>query len=526
MENEKRKLWKKVLPVVLAVALVTPVVFYSFTSASADNDETETAYRETQVMRGDLTVGISESGTASLEAVEITYDDYSSTSSDDDDSNVKTVIEEIYVKAGQKVVTGDPIAKMNTEAIEEDLEELRMDYERAVISLENAQMEQQLQTLSAESTYRSNQLLSETAERSYELSLDSIDSSIASYSDNVDSILDEIEDKEDEIDELEDQMDTYEDEYEALEQQIDDLIAGGAAEDDTNVAELREQADAAYESYKSYKERVEDAEDDLSDLQSQKTSALISYQQAVNSQDLETLEAELQLTEDLYTSENADTLYEIELAQLENEVASAQLNLETIEDQIATLENYLTDGMVKATCDGLIMDVYYIAGEKVSSDATICTIANSDNVYISVSIDQEDIAELELGKEANISFSAYPDTKFTGVIDSISVTPAMTGGSTVSYTVNVKLDGDASNIYEGMTGDVTFITKEIQDVIYVSNRAVYSENGKEYVKIRNEAGEVEEVEVVTGFSDGSNVEIVSGLSEGDTALIESVVTAS
>ena len=63
-------------------------------------------------------------------------------------------------------------------------------------------------------------------------------------------------------------------------------------------------------------------------------------------------------------------------------------------------------------------------------------------------------------------------------------------------------------------------------VTYVSNRAVYRENGKSYVHMRDESGNVISVEVVTGFSDGSYVEIIEGLSEGDTVLIESGVSDS
>ena len=65
-----------------------------------------------------------------------------------------------------------------------------------------------------------------------------------------------------------------------------------------------------------------------------------------------------------------------------------------------------------------------------------------------------------------------------------------------------------------------------ETVTYVSNRAVYRENGKSYVHMRDENGNVVSVEVVTGFSDGSYVEIIEGLSEGDTVLIESGVSDS
>ena len=77
-----------------------------------------------------------------------------------------------------------------------------------------------------------------------------------------------------------------------------------------------------------------------------------------------------------------------------------------------------------------------------------------------------------------------------------------------------------------MTAQVTFITKETETVVYVSNRAVSRENGKSYVKKKEADGSITRQEIITGFSDGVNVEIKEGLSEGDTVLIESKVSDS
>ena len=114
----------------------------------------------------------------------------------------------------------------------------------------------------------------------------------------------------------------------------------------------------------------------------------------------------------------------------------------------------------------------------------------------------------------------------SGTVDSISYSAARMGSTSVSYTVNVLMDGHPDNIYEGMTCDATFITRQEKDCIYVSFRAVATAaDGTETVKRKNGAGEVETVPVKTGFSDGRNVQILSGLSEGDVVLIESKVNS-
>ena len=113
--------------------------------------------------------------------------------------------------------------------------------------------------------------------------------------------------------------------------------------------------------------------------------------------------------------------------------------------------------------------------------------------------------------------------QLSGRITDVSDAEYDSSSKTVSYTVTVTVQGEVSGLYAGMTGDVTFVTKEMKQVCYVSNRAVFREGTRSYVKVQDDKGNVVKQEVTTGFSDGINVEITAGLSEGDTVLIESKV---
>ena len=146
--------------------------------------------------------------------------------------------------------------------------------------------------------------------------------------------------------------------------------------------------------------------------------------------------------------------------------------------------------------------------------------------YVTLSVSQDDIADLELGMAVELAFDAYEEEIFTGTVDSISYSAARMGSTSVSYTVNILMDGSPENIYEGMTCDATFVTRQEKDCLYLSFRAVTTAaDGTETVKRKNAAGETETVTVKTGFSDGRNVQILSGLEEGDIVLIESRVNS-
>ena len=268
----------------------------------------------------------------------------------------------------------------------------------------------------------------------------------------------------------------------------------------------------------------------IDDLDTQIDTLTLKYHQAEINAEQGKKKAELTMRQNLIKSDTADALYENTIAELEAKVQTAQLKVEELQSDIDEAASYLADGIITATSDGTVMSVNYAVGDKIKNtdsltSSPLAVIGNTDVVYVSVSVDQEDIGSLEIGDPAQVVLSAFEDTYYDAVIYSISTSPAMGGTSTVSYAVTVQLQGDTSGIFNGMSATVTFVSKQVEDVIYVSNRAVTVEDGKSYVKIKDENGEAVKTEVTTGFSDGSNVEIQSGVNEGDIVLIESKVSS-
>jgi hypothetical protein len=73
-----------------------------------------------------------------------------------------------------------------------------------------------------------------------------------------------------------------------------------------------------------------------------------------------------------------------------------------------------------------------------------------------------------------------------------------------------------------MTADVTFVTDESKECVYISRKAIVEENGKQYV-YKKSGDEYVLSPIETGFTNGAYTEIVSGVEEGESYYIESVV---
>ena len=171
------------------------------------------------------------------------------------------------------------------------------------------------------------------------------------------------------------------------------------------------------------------------------------------------------------------------------------------------------------------------AGDKLTESRAMLTYAKENEYTVQIDVSEEDVAAISVGDSVELAFRAYQDRTWEGVITSITTTSASDYASTISYPVTILVQGDTSLLYGGMTADVTFVTESAEDVLYISKKAVFEENGFTYVYKKEGVGNPDsaraedrvKTQVETGFSDMASVEIISGLEEGDVVYIESVM---
>lgn len=139
---------------------------------------------------------------------------------------------------------------------------------------------------------------------------------------------------------------------------------------------------------------------------------------------------------------------------------------------------------------------------------------------VSVDVSEEDIAGVSIGDAVKVEFDAYPDESYQGTVKAVTTTNTSTYAKTVSYPVFVQIDGDTQKLYGGMTAQITFVSEEKDDTLYVSKKAIVKQDGKTYVYV-GDSEEKELKEVQTGFENSTQIEITDGVSEGDVIYIRS-----
>jgi HlyD family secretion protein len=193
-------------------------------------------------------------------------------------------------------------------------------------------------------------------------------------------------------------------------------------------------------------------------------------------------------------------------------------------EKLEEFDSYVVDNQVLSEYSGVVTEVPLETSDTIGQNTRLITLYDQDEVTMDISISEDNYNIIDLDGQVNISYTAYPDVIYSGKITDVSDAEYDSSTGEIYYTLTITVEGDVSGLYEGMTGDVTLVTKEIREVTYVSNRAICRDGTRSYVKVRNENQEIVEKDVETGFSDGVNVEIVEGLSRGDVVLIESKVS--
>lgn len=174
-----------------------------------------------------------------------------------------------------------------------------------------------------------------------------------------------------------------------------------------------------------------------------------------------------------------------------------------------------------------------------SDTQTAFTVATGKADNLTISVDELDILDVEVGQKVQVTLDALPDETFTGTVDSISEEGTSQSGVT-TYPVTIVLDDTETRLLPGMNGTGTIVTATSENILTIPLAALQEMGGEKFVFVTGGADQAtqaadentgeatlgEQRTVTTGLSDGTNVEITSGLEEGEEVIYTEAVSTS
>ncbi|MFI3208061.1 MAG: hypothetical protein R3Y40_02885 [Eubacteriales bacterium] len=563
--KEKLKNWgskitkkQKITSVVVAVVLIICIVGGTFIYQMINKGEAvatldmASLYQDEIVTVGDIVVGVSESGTASLVYEEI-------------ELAAEYEVTETIAEVGVYVEEGDILATIDLENSDLDDTSEAEALEEAEETLTQKTIEIEAQMLQAESTYNAAVAAGESAYTIYELELQEIEDGKTDLEDDIDELETNIADYEDQLANGLDSDYGVADAETALTSAEADLVTAETDLATAEAAAASAQGEAALETEATVASTVEaavtEAEKAVETAEDNVEKAEDDYDSAYElmEEQLEMSENELSSKETEYTrylanmdglEVSAKSSYDSTVNTYSNAYESYTLTVNSLNDELEAAEEAVTeaeaaleddeddesivideDGNLLAPCTGYITTVVEptsvtIEGNTMESGLSI-TISDERYAEVAVSVSQDDIADVSVGMQAYIVFDAYEEITIVAEVTSMSLTPSSEISTSVNYDVSIVCDipeEEDMTIFSSMTATVTFVEYECTDVLVLSSNYIVYEDAQQYVYLESADGSVELVEIETGFSDGFDVEIISGLEAGDIIINESAVT--
>lgn len=129
-------------------------------------------------------------------------------------------------------------------------------------------------------------------------------------------------------------------------------------------------------------------------------------------------------------------------------VARGDLLVEIVPDALDGLAG--GDGSVAMPQDGVLLSVLCESGANIAKDAPMATYCPAGRLKLVCTADEEELAQIELGQDAQVTLDAYPDAPVKGVVTKIS---SVAGDHGYDVTIEFE-DSDLARI--GMNASAEF----------------------------------------------------------------------
>jgi len=160
-------------------------------------------------------------------------------------------------------------------------------------------------------------------------------------------------------------------------------------------------------------------------------------------------------------------------------------------------------------------------GGTQQSTTSLITISKINNLTLVSNLDEEDITKIKISQKIEAEFAALNKT-VNGNVTYISPVAKIDSNGAATYEVRISFDKKDLNIIDGMTANIKFMTKSVENVIKILNKAVNIIDKKTTVSYYDQSRNILSKEIVTGFTDGQYVEVINGLAEGDKYIVTSI----
>jgi RND family efflux transporter MFP subunit len=216
----------------------------------------------------------------------------------------------------------------------------------------------------------------------------------------------------------------------------------------------------------------------------------------------------------------------IESGEKKEEIMAAAKGLTQAEIRVKKAQIALDKTVIKAPFSGIVYDVKINPVERVSPGAELFSLVNIDRVQVHAKVLESEVGKMQVGRTADLKFSAYPDKNFTGRVTAIS---PIINPEDKTCNVIISVANPKQEIKPGMHAEVEIVTEIHRNKLIIPQDAILVREGRKLAFIVQE-GLAKWRYITIGLENEEFAEVLEGqsstegISDGDMVIIEGHLT--
>ncbi|MCB0480715.1 MAG: efflux RND transporter periplasmic adaptor subunit [Flavobacteriales bacterium] len=202
------------------------------------------------------------------------------------------------------------------------------------------------------------------------------------------------------------------------------------------------------------------------------------------------------------------------------ELETAQDNLDIIREGASKKSSVGTNTLIKATANGMILDVTVKEGNSVietnafNEGTPIASIADMTDMIFEGKVDESEVGKLKLGMPLILSIGAIENKKFSANLTYISPKGKEENGA-VQFEIKASLVlNDSDFVRAGYSANADIVLERVDSVLCLNESLLQFEDGETYIELEIASQEFEKRTIKTGLSDGIITQVLEGVELG------------
>jgi HlyD family secretion protein len=203
------------------------------------------------------------------------------------------------------------------------------------------------------------------------------------------------------------------------------------------------------------------------------------------------------------------------------EHAAAKDTLEVIRRGVAARSGDVSNTLVRATIDGMVLDVPIKEGTSVieantfNDGTTIATLADMDELIFEGKVDESEVGKLRPGMDIVLTIGALEPARFHAVLEHIAPKGVEENGA-IQFRIRAALkETDGNLIRANYSANADVVLDRRDQVLALKESLLQFEGEEPYVEVATAPQQFERRKIKTWLSDGILIEIVDGLKKED-----------